>query len=60
MIIVVFGCEALLDFQEGPGRAPKRKLGEVACSQVALGKRVQVHGSLWGRLDGQECARGPI
>ena len=63
MVLVIFKKisflfnEAQLDFQEGPGRAPKRVFGALARSQGALGTRVQVHGScLGGRLDRQEFA----
>ena len=53
--------EAQLDFQEGPGRAPKRVFGALARSQGALGTRVQVHGAcLGGRLDRQEFARAQL
>ena len=56
--ICVFLNEAQLDFQEGPGRAPKRVFGALARSQGSLGSRVQVHGGcLEGRLDRQEFAR---
>ena len=64
MVLVIFNksCvllnEAQLDFQEGPGRAPKRVFGALARLQGALGTRVQVHGAcLGGRLDRQEFAR---
>ena len=67
MVLVIFNksCvllnEAQLDFQEGPGRAPKRVFGALARSQGALGTRVQVHGAcLGGRLDRQEFARAQL
>ena len=63
VVLVIFNksCvllnEAQLDFQEGPGRVPKRVFGALARSQGALGTRVQVHGAfLGGRLDRQEFA----
>ena len=40
--------EAQLDFQEGPGRVPKRVFGALARLQEALGTRVQVHGACLG------------
>ena len=44
--------EAQLDFQEGPGRAPKRELGALADPQGALGPSAHVNGGcLGGRLD---------
>ena len=59
--ICVFLNEAQLDFQEGPGRAPKRVFGALARSQGGLGTRVQVHGAcLGGRLDRQEFARAQL
>ena len=67
MVLVIFNksCvllnEAQLDFQEGPGRAPKRVFGALARLQEALGTRVQVHGAcLGGRLDRQEFARAQL
>ena len=67
LVLVIFNktCvllnEAQLDFQEGPGRAPKRVFGALARSQGALGTRVQVHGAcLGGRLDRQEFARAQL
>ena len=58
---VLLNNEAQLDFQEGPGRAPKRVFGALARSQGALGTRVQVHGAcLGGRLDRQEFARAQL
>ena len=59
--ICVFLNEAQLDFQEGPGRVPKRVFGSLVRSQGALGTRVQVHGAcLGGRLDRQEFARAQL
>ena len=67
VVLVIFNksCvllnEAQLDFQEGPGRAPKRVFGALARLQEALGTRVQVHGAcLGGRLDRQEFARAQL
>ena len=53
--------EAQLDFQEGPGRAPKLVFGALARSQGALWTRVQVHGACFGGpLDRQEFARAQL
>ena len=67
VVLVIFNksCvllnEAQLDFQEGPGRAPKRVFGALARLQEALGTRVQVHGAcLGGRLDRQEFSRAQL
>ena len=67
MVLVIFDktCvllnEAQLDFQEGPGRAPKLVFGALARSQGALWTRVQVHGACFGGpLDRQEFARAQL
>ena len=55
----LFVNQAELDFQEGPGRAPKRVLGALAGSQGALGASVQLYGALWGGAWVDESVTGP-
>ena len=46
----MFFNEAPLDFQGGPGRAPKGPFGTLVGPQGALGTRVYVHGGCFGGL----------
>ena len=54
----VFSNLALMDFQEGPGRVPRRAFGALEISKEALGKVNQVQGGpFWRVLDRQKFAR---
>ena len=56
-----FSNSALMDFQGGPGRVPRRALGAPEISKGALGKVARVQGGpFWGVLDRQKFARAQI
>ena len=54
----VFSNLALMDFQGGAGRVPRRAFGALEISKEALGKVNQVQGGpFWRVLDRQKFAR---
>ena len=55
---LLFSNSALMDFQGGPGRVPRRAFGPSEISKEALGKVNQVQGGpFWRVLDRQKFAR---